>query len=49
LGKEIEETNEPRGKGRTKPAGSGIPINGKKRPTKQRHPKKGPVKKRTRI
>ena len=49
LGKEIEETNEPRGKGRTKPAGSGVPLHGKKRPTKQRSPKKGPVKKRTRI
>ena len=48
LGKEIEETNEPRGKGRTKPTGSGVPIHkGKKGPTKQQ---RGPkAKKRTRI
>ena len=48
LGKEIEETNEPRGKGRTKPTGSGIPIHkGKKGPAKQQ---RGPkAKKRTRI
>ncbi|CAM2925994.1 23S rRNA pseudouridine(2605) synthase RluB [Moritella viscosa] len=48
LGKEIEEINEPRGKGRTKPTGSGVPIHkGKKGPTKQQ---RGPkAKKRTRI
>ena len=43
------EENEPRGKGETKPAGSGIPRNTKKKPMKQRSPRKGPAKKRTRI
>ena len=44
-----DEDRQPRGKGKTKPAGSGVPLHGHKKPTRQRSPSKGPVKKRTRI